>query len=53
MDGTCSTYGEQERCIEGFMEKFVGKRPLGRSRHRWEDNIKIYIEEVGWGHGLD
>jgi hypothetical protein len=23
-----------------------GKRPLGRSRHRWEDNIKTYIQDV-------
>jgi hypothetical protein len=30
------------------------KRPLGRPRHRWEDNIKMDLEEVGWGcHGLD
>jgi hypothetical protein len=26
-----------------------GRRPLGRPRHRWEDNIKIYLQEVGWG----
>jgi hypothetical protein len=26
-----------------------GKRPLGRPRHRWEDNIKMYIQKVGWG----
>jgi hypothetical protein len=30
-----------------------GKRPLGRPRRRWEDNIKIYLQEVGWGRGLD
>jgi len=29
-----------------------GKRPLGRSRHRWEDNIKTYIQDVVWG-GMD
>jgi len=29
-----------------------GKRPLGRPRHRWEDNIKIYPQEVGCG-GMD
>ena len=27
----------------------VGKRPLGRTGHRWEDNIKMDIQEVGWG----
>jgi hypothetical protein len=25
-----------------------GKSPLGRSRRRWEDNIKMDIQEVGW-----
>jgi len=29
-----------------------GKRPLERSRHRWEDNIKINLQEVGCG-GMD
>jgi len=27
-----------------------GKRPLGRPRRRWEDNIKMYLQEVGRGH---
>jgi len=26
-----------------------GKRPLGRPRSRWEDNIKIDLQELGWG----
>jgi hypothetical protein len=29
-----------------------GKRPLARPRHRWEDNIKMDLQEVGWG-GMD
>jgi hypothetical protein len=29
-----------------------GRRPLGRPRSRWEDNIKIDIRDVGWG-GMD
>jgi hypothetical protein len=29
-----------------------GKRPLGRLRERWEDNIKINLREIGWG-GMD
>jgi hypothetical protein len=29
-----------------------GRRPLGRPRRRWEDNIKMDIREVGWG-GID
>ena len=28
-----------------------GKRPLGRQRRRWEDNIKMDLEEVGRGRG--
>jgi len=29
-----------------------GKRPLGRLRHRWEDNINLNLQEVGCG-GMD
>ena len=34
-----------------FLGKSEGKRPLGRPRHRWEDNIKMDLEEVGGGGG--
>jgi hypothetical protein len=30
-------------------EKPEGKRPLGRPRHRWEDNIKMDFQEMGCG----
>jgi len=30
-----------------------GKRPLGRPRYRWEDNIKMALQEVGWRRGMD
>jgi hypothetical protein len=26
-----------------------GRRPLGRPRRRWEDNIKMDLQEAGWG----
>jgi hypothetical protein len=29
--------------------KCEGKRPLGRPKIRWEDNIKMALHEVGWG----
>jgi hypothetical protein len=29
-----------------------GRRPLGRPKHRWEDNIKMDLQEVGW-KGVD
>ena len=31
------------------MGKPEEKRPLGKSRRRWEDNIKMDLHEVGWG----
>jgi hypothetical protein len=37
------------RVLIGKLEE---KRQLGRPRRRWEDNIKLYIQEVGWGHGM-
>ena len=37
----------------GFIhKKSEGKRPLGRHRRRWEDNIKMDLEEVGYA-GMD
>ena len=54
MGGTCSAYGEQERRIQGFSGELEGKRPLGRPRHEWEDNIKMDLQEAEcWGYGLD
>jgi hypothetical protein len=37
---------------EVFMGKPEEKRPLGRPRHRREDNIKMYLQEAGCG-GMD
>ena len=31
--------------------KHTGKRPLRRSRHRWEDNIRMHLEEIGINAG--
>ena len=33
------------------MGKPEGKRPLGRPKHRWEDNIKLDLREVGYDPG--
>jgi hypothetical protein len=45
----------EERGVHGVLVgKPEGKRPLGRPRHRWEDNIKMDLQEVGGGSwGLD
>jgi hypothetical protein len=34
------------------VEKPEGKRPLGRPRHRWEDNMKMVLQDVGVWTGL-
>ena len=38
--------------MQGFVGKPEGKRPLGRPRHRWEDNIKMDLQQVVCG-GMD
>jgi hypothetical protein len=43
--------GEERGVHRVLMEKPEGKRPLGRHRRRWEDNIKMDVQEVGGGHG--
>jgi len=48
MDETCSRYEGEERSKQGFDEKAEGKRPLGRRRRRWEDNIKMDLQEMRW-----
>ena len=47
MGGACSTMGERKGIYRILVGKPAGKRPLGRSRHRWEDNIKMYLQEMG------
>ena len=47
MGRTYSTYGAIQKCIQSFSGEPEGKRPLGRLRRRWEDNIKMYLREVG------
>jgi hypothetical protein len=36
-----------------LVEKPEGNGPLGRPRCRWEDNIKIDLQEVGWDGSID
>ena len=40
-----------EVCTRFLLGKPEGKRPLGRPGRRWEDNIKMDLEEVGRGCG--
>jgi hypothetical protein len=41
--------GERRGAYRVLMGKPEERRPLGRSRRRWEDNIKMDLREVGWG----
>jgi hypothetical protein len=49
--GHVACMGEDRGVHRVLVGKPEGKRPLGRSRCRWEDNIKIYVQEVGGGRG--
>jgi hypothetical protein len=44
---------DRRGAYRGLMGRPVGRRSFGRSRRRWEDNIKMDLQEVGWEHGLD
>jgi len=44
----CGTYGGEET-YRGLVGKREGKGSLGRHNRTWEDNIKMHLEEVGWG----
>jgi hypothetical protein len=45
----CSTNGEMMTAYRILLGKPEGKRPLGRTRGRWVDNVKIDLREIGWG----
>jgi hypothetical protein len=43
--------GKERGVHRVLVEKPEGKRPLGRPRRRWEDNIKMDVQEIGGGPG--
>jgi hypothetical protein len=46
--------GERRSAYRVLVKKPDGKIPHGRPRHRWDDNIKTYLQDVEWGrNGLD
>ena len=47
MGGHVTRMGERKGVYRVLVGKPGGKRPLGRLRRRWEDNIKIDVQEVG------
>jgi hypothetical protein len=48
MGGTCGACGDRRGTYRVLMGKPEGKRPLGRPRHKRQDNIKIDHQDVGW-----
>jgi hypothetical protein len=46
MGGACSTNGEKRNAYRILEGKPEGKRPLGRPKRRWMDNIKMDLREI-------
>jgi hypothetical protein len=47
--GHVARMGEKRNAYRLLVGKPVGKRPLGRPRRKWVDNIRMDLGEVGWG----
>ena len=43
-----STCWEEKKYIQDCMGKSEGKKLCGKPGCRWEDNIKMYVKEIGW-----
>ena len=44
--------GDRRGAYRVLVGTYDGKRPLGRPRHRWKDDIKLDLQEVAW-EGMD
>jgi hypothetical protein len=52
--GPVACTGEEEKEYRALVGKPKGKRPLGRPRHRWKDEMRMDLRETGWGRcGVD
>jgi hypothetical protein len=49
LGGACSKNWEKRNAYRLSVGKLEGRRPLGRPRLRWVDNIRMDLGEVGWG----
>ena len=49
-DGHVAHMGEERGAYRVLLGKPEGKRPLGRPRRRWVDNIRMYLQELGCGY---
>ena len=48
--GHVAHMGERRGVYRVLVEKPEGRRPLGRPKRRWVDNIRMYLQEVGCGY---
>jgi hypothetical protein len=47
--GHVARMGEETKVYRVFVGKPEGKKPLGRPRCRWEDEVRMDLGETGWG----
>jgi hypothetical protein len=52
MGRACVTYSGKRNIYRILVGKSEGTRPLVEPRHKWEDNIKMYVKEIDWD-GMD
>jgi hypothetical protein len=45
---SCGTHGRGGKRVQGFGGKARRKKTTWKPRHRWEDGIKMDLEEIGW-----
>jgi hypothetical protein len=48
LTGHVARMGEIWNAYNILVGKLEGKRPLGRPRRRWEDNVRVDLREIGW-----
>jgi len=48
--GHVARMGEERGAYRSLVGRREGKRPLGRPRRRWVDNIRMDLQEVGYGY---
>jgi len=48
--GHVARVGGERGVYRVLVEKLEGRKPLGRHRHRWVDNIRMDLQEVGYGY---
>jgi hypothetical protein len=49
MGGACTANGKKRNAYRILVGNPEGKRPLGRPRRRWADNVKMDLREIKWG----